>query len=152
MVSMEFFLKNVGIQSRNNFISFAFSFMGETWIFRVSTQHISPSYPNWPIQRLSMIIGPYPWWVSLKIIAKLLANRMQQVVIPSIHKNQYGFIKSRTIHDCLAWAFEYIHMCHKSKKEVIILKLDFEKAFHKVEYMAILQMLQHMWFLSKWLG
>ena len=43
-------------------------------------------------------------------------------------------------------------MCHKSKKEVIILKLDFEKAFDKVEYMAILQMLQHMGFGSKCLG
>ena len=79
--------------------------------------------------------------ITLKIITKLLANRMRQVIITSIHKNQYGFIKSRTIHDCLPWAFEYIHLCHKSKKEVIVLKLDFEKAFDKVEYMAILQML-----------
>lgn len=31
--------------------------------------------------------------------------------------NQYGFIKTRTIQDCLSWTFEYLHICHKTKKE-----------------------------------
>jgi hypothetical protein len=48
----------------------------------------------------------------IKIITKLLGNRLQSVVIPLVNRNLYGFIKSRTIQDCLAWAFEYIHQCH----------------------------------------
>ena len=46
---------------------------------------------------------------AIKVITKLLANRLQGKIIPLIHTNQYGFIKSRTIQDCLAWAYEYIH-------------------------------------------
>jgi hypothetical protein len=45
---------------------------------------------------------------SIKIITKLLANRLQTVIMDLIHKNQYGFIKSRTTQDCLAWSFEYL--------------------------------------------
>lgn len=35
--------------------------------------------------------------VSLKILTKLLADRLQYKIIQLIHKNQYGFIKSQTI-------------------------------------------------------
>jgi hypothetical protein len=54
---------------------------------------------------------------SMKIITKLLANRLQTVMTSLVHKNQYGFIKGRTIQDCLACAYEYIHLCHISKKK-----------------------------------
>jgi hypothetical protein len=47
---------------------------------------------------------------SMKIITKLLANRLQTVMTSLVHKNQYGFIKGRSIQDCLAWAYEYIHL------------------------------------------
>jgi hypothetical protein len=40
--------------------------------------------------------------ISIKIITKLLANRLHVVIVQLIHKNQYGFIQSRTIQDCLA--------------------------------------------------
>jgi hypothetical protein len=39
---------------------------------------------------------------SIKIITKILANRLQLVIPKLIHKNQYGFIRARSIQDCLA--------------------------------------------------
>jgi hypothetical protein len=54
--------------------------------------------------------------MALKIITELMSNRLQGRIIPLVSKNQYGFIKTKTIQDCLSWAFEYLHICHKSKK------------------------------------
>jgi hypothetical protein len=79
---------------------------------------------------------------SLKFLTKLLANRFQDHITNCIHDNQYGFIKSRTIQDCLAWTFEYIHQCQKSRKKVVIIKIDFEKAFDTIEHHAILKILE----------
>lgn len=38
----------------------------------------------------------------LKLLTKLMSKRLQQVILQLIHENQYGFIKTRTIQDCLA--------------------------------------------------
>jgi hypothetical protein len=73
------------------------------------------------------------------------------VIRSIVHQNQYDFIKSRTIQDCLAWSFEYLHLCHKSRKELVILKLDFKKAFDKVEHQLKLQVMKHKGFGQKWL-
>jgi hypothetical protein len=42
---------------------------------------------------------------SIKLIIKLLANRVQGVILQLVHQNQYGFIRTRTIQDCIAWSF-----------------------------------------------
>lgn len=88
---------------------------------------------------------------SIKILTKLLAERLQMVILRLIHVNQYGFIKTRTIQDCLAWSFDYIHQCHHSKREILILKLYFAKAFDIVEHSAMLAVMTSMGFPQRWL-
>ena len=87
---------------------------------------------------------------SMKCITKLLSSRLQQVILQLVHANQYGFIKGRTIQDCLAWAFQFLHICHHSKKEIVILKLDFKKSFDKLEHQIILDVMKFKGFPEKW--
>lgn len=88
---------------------------------------------------------------SIKIITKILANRLQLVLPKLIHKNQYGFIKARSIQDCLAWSLDFLHLCHQSRREIIILKLDFENAFDKVEHELMIQIMRNKGFPKQWL-
>jgi retron-type reverse transcriptase len=88
---------------------------------------------------------------AVKIIAKLMGDRLQKVIFSLVHPNQYGFIKTRTIQDCLAWAYGYIYQCQHSKEEIIILKLDFTKAFDTIEHSTILTMMQRFGFDDNWI-
>ena len=89
-----------------------------------------------------MIIGPISLLDGpIKILTKLLANKVQSCIMSLIHQNQYGFIKNKTIQACLSWAFQYLHMCHASKREIVCINLDFEKAFDKIEQHTIISMM-----------
>jgi len=89
--------------------------------------------------------------ISLKLLTKLLADRLQGVILRLVHQNQYGFIRSRAIQDYLAWSYEYIHQCQQSRRETIILKLDFEKAFGMVEHSTIIQVMSILGLPDRWI-
>jgi hypothetical protein len=89
--------------------------------------------------------------VCLKFLTKLVANRLQDHILKCIHKNHYGFIRTRSFQDDIAWTYEYIYHCQRSKKPILIVKLDFAKSFDTIEHDAILQIFEHKGFHSTWL-
>jgi hypothetical protein len=132
LLCSQFFKGDVSLQAINN------SFI--TLVPKVN----SPTTLNdfRPISLLNCVV---------KIITKLLGDRIQKVILSLMHQNQYGFIMTRTIQDCLTWAFEYIYQCQHSKHEIIILKLDFTKAFDTIEHTTIIARMKQLGFNPDWI-
>uniref|UniRef100_A0A8C5HQA3 Reverse transcriptase domain-containing protein n=1 Tax=Gouania willdenowi TaxID=441366 RepID=A0A8C5HQA3_GOUWI len=78
---------------------------------------------------------------DLKIISKALTSRLEKVVQSIIHQDQTGFIKNRHSTDNVRRLFNVINMAQNSKKKTIILSLDAEKAFDRVNWSFLLTVL-----------
>lgn len=69
-----------------------------------------------------------------KIVSKILARRLQQVMDFLIGPSQSSFIQGRQILDGALVASEIIDSCKKQKMEAVVLKLDFHKAFDSISW------------------
>ncbi|XP_050217368.1 uncharacterized protein LOC126668199 [Mercurialis annua] len=79
-----------------------------------------------------------------------LTDRISPVLPLVISKNQFGFIKERSIHDCHMIASVIIHLVKRRREQVFLLKLDFMIAFNTISWSFILDMLHKMNFDQKW--
>jgi hypothetical protein len=70
--------------------------------------------------------------VSYKIITKVLNNRLASCIDKVISNHQFGFIKNRHILDCVVALHKIVHEVRRKKKSGIMLTIDFEKAYDKV--------------------
>jgi hypothetical protein len=86
-----------------------------------------------------------------KIIAKVLAKRLANVMDSIISSNQSAFIKGRNLLDGVLIVNEMVDWVKKNKKECLIFKVDFEKAYDSVDWGFLEYMLQRCGFSEKWI-
>ena len=67
-----------------------------------------------------------------KILAKLLANILRLVMSSVVAETQSAFVKNRQILDGILIANEVVDEACKLKKELMLFKVDFEKAYDSV--------------------
>jgi len=87
---------------------------------------------------------------SFKIFGKLLNNRLIKVANRLIATNQTAFIKGRYILQSVVAAHEIIHEVHRKKESGVVLKLDYEKAYDRVSWNFLEEMLVSRGFGGKW--
>ena len=74
--------------------------------------------------------------VNYKILAKVLANRMNKLLPQIISHEQSAFVSRRSITDNILVAFEIIHHIKrksKGKKGDVAFKIDISKAYDKID-------------------
>ena len=85
-----------------------------------------------------------------KVITKVLTLRLTEVAGRVICKNQTAFIPDRSILDGVVILQEVLHELKRTKQEGIILKLDFEKAYDRVSWNFLEEVLIRKGFFQTW--
>ena len=69
-----------------------------------------------------------------KILAKLLVNRLWGIIGFVVSESRSTFVKNRQILDGILIANEVVDEACKSKKDLMLFKVDFEKAYDSVDW------------------
>jgi hypothetical protein len=88
--------------------------------------------------------------VSFKIFTKVLANRLTSVARRVTKPSQSAFVPGRYILEGVVVLHETIHELKRKKQKGLILKLDFEKAYDKVNWDFLQQVLRMKGFPNVW--
>lgn len=85
-----------------------------------------------------------------KVIAKILSICLEKIISKIVSPNQSAFIKGRQILDGALVTNEIISLAKKEKTELLLLNVDFEKAFDCVNWEFLLDIMKQMGFGNKW--
>ena len=79
--------------------------------------------------------------VSFKIFTKVGTNRLNKVAKTVVSPTQTAFMPGRNIMEGVVILHETIHELHTKKRNGVIFKIDFEKAYDKVKWSFLQQTL-----------
>jgi hypothetical protein len=85
---------------------------------------------------------------SYKLVTKIIANRLKEILPGIIPENQGGFIKGRQILDNIVLVQEAIHSSCQRKEKGMIIKLDLANAFDRVRHDFLFKVMEK-WDLPK---
>ncbi|GJR04155.1 putative RNA-directed DNA polymerase, eukaryota, reverse transcriptase zinc-binding domain protein [Tanacetum coccineum] len=95
--------------------------------------------------RLISLIG-----CQYKVIAKVLATRLQKVVHSVVSEVQTAYVKGRQIIDGPLMVNEIISWASKRNERLFLFKVDFEKAFDSLDWNFLDNVMQQMGFSHNW--
>jgi hypothetical protein len=85
-----------------------------------------------------------------KILSKVLANRLRSIMQSVISDSQSAFIKGRQILDGILVANEVVDETRKCNKELLLFKVDFEKAYDSIDWAYLDEVMILMGFPTLW--
>lgn len=89
--------------------------------------------------------------VDYKLFTKVKDLRLTKVAESVISRNQTAFIPGRNILDGIVIIHETLHELRVKKQKGIVMKLDFEKAYDKVQWSFLVEVLQNKAFPELWI-
>ena len=88
--------------------------------------------------------------VSFKIFTKVATIRLNSVADNVVRSSQTAFMQGRYILDGVVTLHETVHELHRKNLSGVILKIDFEKAYDKVKWPFLFQVLKMKGFSPEW--
>lgn len=79
---------------------------------------------------------------SFKLLSKILTNRLETIMARLIDDSQSAFLKNRYILDNIVLSQEIIHFYQISKQQGVVIKVDFEKTYDKINWNYLLEILK----------
>jgi len=89
--------------------------------------------------------------IFYKIVTKVLAGRMKEVLALVIDEHQYVFLRNKGLLDSVLIANEVVEEVRRNRRSALCFKVDYEKAYDSVKWNFLLDMLHKLGFHSKWI-